>query len=54
MSEEFSESIDSDDSEDQFVFILVCSVSACFESSRTDNTATSSNVKNYLKPIEVL
>ena len=48
--EKFSESIDSDDSEDRFVFIIVCSVSVSFESPRTDNAATSWNVKSYLKP----
>ena len=49
MSEEFSKNVDSDDfSEDQFVFIIVCSVSVCFESSQTCNTATSSNVKKKL------
>ena len=54
MSEKFSKSADSDDSEEQFVFIIVCSVAVCFESSRTDNTATASDVKNYLNPFEVL
>ena len=46
LSEEFSESIDLDDSEPD----LSCeSVMFSFESSRTDSTSNSSNVKNCLK-----
>ena len=33
------------------LFLIVCSVSFCFESSRSDSTATSSNIKNNFNPL---